>query len=71
MLLDTRHHHFDVRTLIVGISRAEHGDFVHVPTVAQELSLMREVRESPPPPAAVIDEPGEPQELPADSEEES
>ena len=30
LLLDTSHPHFTTRALIVGLSRASHGDFVHV-----------------------------------------
>ena len=30
VLLDTSHPHFTTRALVVGLSRAEHGDFVHV-----------------------------------------
>jgi hypothetical protein len=71
VLLDTRHRHFDVRTLIVGLSRVEMARFVHVPLPMQEVSLMREVRDAPEPPANLIEEPGEHEESDvSDSEEE-
>ena len=30
MLLDTTHQHFSVRALIVGLSRATHGKWLHI-----------------------------------------
>ena len=36
LLLDTSHKHFDMRKLIVGMSRAMHGKYVHVATPFDE-----------------------------------
>ena len=42
ILLDTHHkHHFTTRHLIVGVSRATHGSYVHVPTPVEEDDFMR------------------------------
>ena len=38
-LMDTGNLHFTVRHLIVAISRATHGKYVHVPTSAQETGV--------------------------------
>ena len=40
LLLDTNHRHFDMRKLIVGMSRATHGQYVHVATPADEQQLL-------------------------------
>ena len=40
LLLDTSHWRFDMRKLIVGLSRATHGQYVHVATPADEQQLM-------------------------------
>ena len=40
LLLDTSHKRFDMRKLIVGLSRATHGKHVHVATPADEQQLM-------------------------------
>ena len=40
VLLDTSHKHFDMRKLIVGMSRATHGQFVHVATGIDEKRLL-------------------------------
>ena len=40
LLLDTNHRHFDMRKLIVGMSRATHGQYVRVATPADEQQLL-------------------------------
>ena len=40
LLLDTSHKHFDMRKLIVGMSRATHGKYVHVATTFDEERLL-------------------------------
>ena len=40
VLLDTLHKHFDMRKLIVGMSRATHGKYVHVATGLDEKKLL-------------------------------
>ena len=52
LLFDTRHRnrrtresYFTMRHLIVGMSRATHGRYVHVPTSKQERYLMDRARE--------------------------
>ena len=40
LLLDTSHKHFDMRKLIVGMSRARHGKYVHVATPFDEERLL-------------------------------
>ena len=53
VLFDTRHQtkdgddtvsHFAMRHFIVGLSRATHGDNVHIPTPKQEAMLMKGIR---------------------------
>lgn len=44
MLIDTKHTHFTMIHLNVGLSRAAHGKYVHVPNVEQHKRLMRNVR---------------------------
>ena len=51
VLLDTSHwdrrseqSFFMMRHLIVGLSRVTHGDFVHIPTEAQETELLEAAR---------------------------
>ena len=49
LLLDTMHREYlTMRHLIVGMSRATHGQFVHLPTLRDELALVKRasVRES-------------------------
>ena len=45
MLFDTNHKHFTMRHLNVGLSRATHGKYVHVPTIDQQNRLMRNIRQ--------------------------
>ena len=40
VLLDTSHKHFDMRKLIVGMSRATHGQYVHVATGIDEKRML-------------------------------
>ena len=40
LLLDTSHNNFSRRALIVGLSRADHGKFVHVATDEEEAQFM-------------------------------
>jgi len=40
LLLDTSHNNFSRRALIVGLSRADHGDLVHVATDEEEAQFM-------------------------------
>ena len=40
VLLDTAHKHFDMRKLIVGMSRATHGQYVHVATPVDEKRML-------------------------------
>ena len=40
VLLDTSHKHFDMRKLIVGMSRVTHGKYVHVATVRDEKQML-------------------------------
>ena len=40
LLLDTSHKHLDMRKLIVGMSRATHGKYVHVATPFDEERLL-------------------------------
>ena len=40
VLLDTSHKHFDMRKLIVGMSRATHGQYVHVATPVDEKRML-------------------------------
>ena len=49
VLFDTRHQikdvsHFAMRHLIVGLSRATHGSYVHIPTTNQEATLLKGMR---------------------------
>jgi len=47
LLLDTMHReYFTMRHLIVGVSRATHGQFVHLPTLRAEFALVKRARES-------------------------
>ena len=41
VLLDTSHKHFDMRKLIAGMSRATHGQYVHVATCIDEKRMLR------------------------------
>ena len=43
-LFDTRKEHFTHRHLNVGLSRATHGSYLHVPTRVQEMATMNKVR---------------------------
>ena len=49
LLLDTTHPHFTTRALIVGLSRATHGDFVHVGDGETEQAFLgeRKARQRP------------------------
>ena len=40
VLMDTSHKHFDMRKLIVGMSRATHGQYVHVATCTDEKRML-------------------------------
>ena len=43
-LLDTHHRaHFTTRHLIVGVSRATHGYYVHIPTAKEESKFMQQI----------------------------
>ena len=44
LLLDTTHPNFSRRALIVGLSRATHGNYVHVGTEAEEEIFLGERR---------------------------
>ena len=43
-LLNTDHRHFNVRHLIVAVSRATHGEYVHVADIDQEQDLLVKAR---------------------------
>ncbi len=47
VLLDTSHHHFSVRALIVGLSRAVHGKWLHIGDEESE-ALFANVRQTRP-----------------------
>jgi hypothetical protein len=44
LMLDTKHHHFDARAMIVGVSRVTDSKYLHVATPAQERALMARTR---------------------------
>ena len=47
LLLDMMHRkYFTMRHLIVGLSRATHRKYVHLPTLSEELALVERARES-------------------------
>ena len=46
VLLDTDHHWFSVRHLIVGLSRATHGDWLHIGDNASERIFLGDRKES-------------------------
>ena len=47
MLLDTNSQHFNVRNLIVGISRAPLGSQIKIPTQKQEMAFMERLPDVP------------------------
>ena len=53
LMLDVEHPHFDVRSLIVGLSRVRSARQIHVATAEQERALMARTRPVDPPPKEV------------------
>ena len=63
ILMDTSHKRFDMRKLIVGMSRATHGKFVHVATILDEKKLMKNSKPKDASLAADIEAANEPADL--------
>jgi hypothetical protein len=68
LMLDVEHPHFDVRSLIVGLSRVRSARQIHVATAEQERALMARTRAVDPPPKEVEAEAGSESERGSDDE---